>query len=206
MAQIEIEELHNAIRSLSGRLLVYGVVAFVVLAVLYIVWEVMHRRRRKPITREPDLTIDVPALGVAGPPAGAPQLEFYNLPVRLVAIVLAPVGRGRQLPPASQIHGVIDSIVPGLADVAVTHESLLYYWPTQLSPRGFAHAFFKHARLPGDGGKDTPWCSVAGTFKVRSRPVMAGLIMSADSSNSLSQMIIESESKWLDVLRIKRPQ
>ena len=200
----QFDQLHNFVRFSSGDLLWYAVIALVAVAILYVVWELIHRRRRKPLPEEPDLTIDVPALGLLSPPAGGPRLEFYHLPVRLAAIVLAPVGRVRRLPPADQIHGVIDAIVPGLDQVAVRHESMLYYWPQQLSPRGFAHSFFKHARLPGDRGRGTRWCSAAGVFKMRDQPLMAGLIMSTESDSSLSQVIIEMETKWLDLLRIKR--
>jgi len=200
----QFDQLRHFVRSCSGDLLRYAVIALAAVAVLYAVWRLVHRRRRKPVPPEPDLRIDVPALGLVSPPAGAPRLEFYHVPVRLAAIVLAPVGRVRRLPPADQIHSVIDAIVPGLDEVAVSHESMLYYWPVQLSPRGFAHSFFKHARLPGDRGRGTRWCSVAGVFKMGNQPLMAGLIMSTESENSLSQVIIEMETKWLDVLRIKR--
>ena len=152
------------------------------------------------------VTIDVASLDTAGPPPGAPTLEHYHLPMRLAAVVVAPAGRARPLPPQDQLAGVFESIVPGLAQVVATHNALIRCWPEQLSISGFAHAFFRHVRLPGDGGKGTPWSSAAGLVKVRGQSVMAGLLMVGRQPNTIGQMIVEQETKWLDVLRVKPPQ
>ena len=85
----------------------------------------------------------------------------------------------------------------------VAQQSMLYYWPNQLSSRGFAHSFFRQVPLPGDAGKGTPWCSAAGGFKHGDQSVMAGLIMAGERPNSFSQFVVESETKWLDLLRVK---
>jgi len=152
---------------------------------------------------EPVLTIDVAALGTGGPPPDGPVLEHYNVPVRLAAIVVAPAGRARALPPPEQLDAVFEAIVPGLSRVVAAHGPLVRRWPEQLSSTGFAHSFFRHAKLPGDGGKGTPWCSAAGTAKMHGQPVMAGLVMRSDEPNSLGQLVVEHETKWLDVLRIR---
>ena len=115
----------------------------------------------------PRSEVEVAALPERGPPEGPPVLEFYNLPVRLAAVVLAPVGPGRELPPGQaacpaagrhpagpgQGGGVAPAGDPPLAE--------------PVSARGFAHLFFSNARLPGQAGKGTPWSSVAGVVKVR---------------------------------------
>ena len=202
----QIERLPDTPRAFPVGLLVWSLSILAVAIVLSIVWNLIRRRRREQAINEPDLDIDVASLGEGGPAPGELQLEFYNLPMRLAGIVLAPVGRRRRLPPPDEMQAVIDSIVPGLAEVARAHRPVLYYWPTQLSPRGFAHSFFSHARLPGDAGKGTPWCSAAGVFRVDDQPVMAGLIMSAKSNNRFGQVIVELETKWLDLLRIRRQQ
>jgi hypothetical protein len=199
----QIDRFHDFVRSLNRELLLGGSVLLLVLAILYAVWEAIHRRRRRPVGRTPELAIDVSTLPAGGPPAAGPQIEFYNLPMRLAVIVVAPAGRVSRLPPLEEIHGVLDAIVPGLADVAVAQQSMLYYWPPQLSSRGFAHGFFRHVPLPGDGGKGTPWSAAAGGFKVGDQPFTAGLILTAASPNALGQVIVETDTKWLDVLRVK---
>ncbi len=200
-----INDLKDAAGSLGGDFLWYAVLAIAALVCLYILWRVRQRRGKLPPV-EPDLTIDVAALGTAGPPAGAPVLEHYNVPVRLAAVVVAPAGRARPLPPRDQLAGVFEAIVPGLARVVATHNTLVRCWPEQLSISGFAHAFFRHVRLPGDAGKGTQWCSAAGLVKIPGQSVMTGLLMVSRQPNSIGQMIVEHETKWLDILRVKPPQ
>ena len=202
----KLQQLKESAGSMIGDLVYYAVVAVVLLVILYIVWEVLKGRRRKFPEQVPELAIDVMSLGTGGPPPGAPVLEHYNVPVRLAAVVLAPAGRVRQLPPFDQLGDVFDAIVPGLAQVVSTHKTLIRRWPPQLSTNGFVHSFFRHAKLPGDAGKGTCWCSVAGVAKREGQPVMAGLVMSTESPNGLGQAIVEQEAKWLDILRIKRPE
>jgi hypothetical protein len=201
-----INDLKDAAGSLGGDLLRYAVVAVVALVALYILWKLLRRRPGKLPLVEPDLTIDVATLGTAGPPAGAPVLEHYHVPMRLAAVALAPAGRVHPLPPPDQLAGVFEAITPGLAQVVATHNTLVRCWPGQLSISGFAHVFFRYVRLPGDGGKGTQWCSAAGLVKVRGQPVMAGLLMFSRQPNSIGQMIVEHETKWLDILRVKPPQ
>jgi hypothetical protein len=175
----------------------------IVVLLFWLVWRLVRRRRRVAAPLAPDLKIVVADLGNDGPPPGPPVLEFYNLPMRVAAIVLAPVGRVRELPPDQQIPTLIEAIVPGLDKMAALHRPLIRRWPNQVSARGFAHLFFNNAKLPGDGGKGTAWSSVAGVFKVKGQPVMAGLVLRAAEPNSLGQTIIEEEYQWLGCLRVR---
>jgi hypothetical protein len=161
------------------------------------------RRRPASILLTPDLQLDVESLGEFGPPLGLPFLEFYNLPMRLAAVVLAPVGRTGELPAEDELLPLIGAVVPGLDKIASLHSPLIRCWPSQVSARGFAHAFFNHARLPGDGGKGTAWSSMAGMFKLKGQPVMAGLIFCAAEPNNLGQTIIDAEYQWLGCLRVR---
>jgi hypothetical protein len=186
------------------ELLYWAIPALAAAVVLYVAWKVLSRRRRQPPPEMPDLTLDIATLGEAGPPAGSPMLEYYHLPVRLAAVVLAPAGRMGQVPEPERVGETLDALVPGLSHVFHRHQPPVRFWPAQMSPRGFAHAFFGYARLPGDGGKGTHWCSLAGVFKVQGQPVMAGFIFRTAAPTNLGQGIIEQETKWLDVLRLRR--
>lgn len=199
-----VDKGKEAVSSLSvGELLAYALVVLAALLVLYILWRLLTKGRRELPPPPPELSIDVASLGTQPPPAGAPVLEHYNVPVRLAAVVLAPTGRVRQLPPPEELPGLIDHIVPGLAQVVVGHQPLIRRWPSQLSAEGFAHKFFAKVQLPGDRGKGTPWCSVAGRFEVGRQPLMAGLVMRAASSNNFGQSIVHREHEWLGILRVK---
>ncbi|MFH1924481.1 MAG: hypothetical protein ABIP48_31910, partial [Planctomycetota bacterium] len=200
-----IDDLNNVAGPLTGEWLPLAVVAIVGIVVFWIAWRLLKRRRGRLRRLEPDLTINVAALGTAGPPAGGFVLEHYNLPMRLAALVVAPAGRAHPLPPREQLGQVFEAIVPGLAQVVVMHDTLVRCWPEQLSTTGFAHSFFRHAKLPGDGGKGTHWSSAAGVAKVGGQSVMVGLVMRSELSNTLGQTIIERETKWLDLLRVKPP-
>src|SRR5262245_16888446 len=68
-------------------------------AVLLLVLLVYFWRRRKgpPPLREPALIVDLDGLDVP-PPEDGPALHCYGLPVRLAVLVLAPSGRGGEVP------------------------------------------------------------------------------------------------------------
>jgi len=197
------DPLNNLTDSVSNGLLPWGVLALVVLVLSYVVKRGFQLRRRKPEPPPRLPSIEVQGLSTAGPLPGPPVLEFYHLPVRLAAVLLAPVGRARELPPPQQIPELLDAVIPGLGKVFIKHRPIVRLWPSQLSPRGFSHGFFTHAPLPGDAGKGTPWCSVAGVFKHKDQPMVVGMVMRTDSPTSLGQTIVENETKWLDALRIR---
>lgn len=175
------------------------------LAAWWLLRAIFARRRAAPDAR-PDLAVDVSVLPDAPPPPGPPVLEFYNIPVRLVAVVLAPVGYATELPAREELSEVVDSIVPGLDAVAAAHEPLIRAWPRQVSSRGFAHAFFQNLRLPGEPGKKGMWSSAAGMFRVGEQPMMAGLVLRAEIPNRHGNVIIENENQWLGVLRVRLTQ
>jgi hypothetical protein len=199
----ELARLKDAIINAPANLAKYAIIAAVIFVILYVVLAVL-KKRRKPAEQAPDLGINVAGLSTQGPPPIGPALYYYSVPVRLAALVLAPVGRAQELPPVNRLDDLIDAVMPGLALVVAAHKPVVRRWPGQISSRGFVHTFFSQAKLPGEGGKGTPWCSAAGVFKIGKQPVMAGLVMRATVPTNLGQAIIEQEAQWLDVLRIKR--
>lgn len=181
---------------------VTGLAVFLAAVVLLFIAVVAFRRilgRRRQVRGriEPALTIDVARLSTAPPPSSGPGLTFYNVPVRLVAIVLAPAGRAGVLPDADGMPALLEAIIPGLADVVAAHQPVRLLWPEQLSGSGFAHSFFMHARLPGNAGKGTPLSSAAGMAKTHLGSVMVAMIVRADRPNSYGQQILETEGDWL---------
>lgn len=169
--------------------------------VLFIIFRVVYRKRPAPLAPTP-LRIDVAALGETGPPSRGPVLECYNVPVRLAAVVLAPVGRA-PLPAPEELGGVLEALTPGLRSVFVGHGTKVYQWPSQLSPRGFGRSLFAEAPLPGDHGRGTPWCALAGRIDSADRPLMIGFLLCAAAPNALGQILVDSPGKWLDILRVR---
>ncbi|MHB8899860.1 MAG: hypothetical protein ACYC6Y_14025 [Thermoguttaceae bacterium] len=170
------------------------IVVLVAVAIARRAWRRRHAVRGRI---EPELAIDVERLSVEAPPRSGPGLTFYNLPVRLVAIVLAPAGRAGVLPGPEGMPALLDAIVPGLAEVVAAHKPVRLLWPEQLSGSGFAHSFFIHVRLPGEGGKGTPLSSAAGIARTHLGSVMVAMVVRAERPNSYGQQILESEGDWL---------
>lgn len=166
-------------------------------------WGWRRRTRRPRVNRGHDLVVDVSALDDHGPSADGPRVEFYGTHVRLAVVVVAPGGRGGELPPHEMFPGLLEQLVPGMSAVLTHHKPLLRPWPTQLSSHGFAQAFFNHVALPGARGRGTRWCSLAGKLAVGDRVFLVGLVFCAAMPNSLSQLTVEHEGQWLDVLRIR---
>ena len=187
---------------ISVPLLIGAVAGALALLVGIAVIRALRRRRPAELPR-PDLSIDIRTLGDDGPPERGAKLEVYHLPMRLAALVLAPTGRGGTLPPQEQIPTIIDHIVPNLGEVFREHQSVLRLWPSQLSSEGFANTFFTNARLPGQGGKGTPWCAVAGRFEAEGQKYLVGMLLCAAAPNSLSQLTVQRDTQWLDLLRVR---
>lgn len=178
----------------------FTVVVVLLLLALIHLW---RRRRRAVWQRQRHLFLDVGELEAAGPPTEGPQLEFYGTPVRLAVVVIAPAGRHGDAPPAEVLPSLLDRLRPGMAGVVASHRPLIRTWPRQFSSHGFRQAFFNQVLLPGDRGKGTPWCSIAGKFQVGERLLLAGLVCCAQEPNALSQVPVQHEGQWLDILRIR---
>jgi hypothetical protein len=168
---------------------------------LYTLLRTLVRRKRSATKTVAEPEIDLAALATTGPPATGPTLHAYNVPMRVVVLVLAPVGRGNTLPATDQLPRIVDQIVPGLFAVAQAHQARIKLWPPQLSAQGFAAALFANLPLPGHRGKGTPWCAISGRFAAGDQSYLAGLVLRADAPNSLGQMTLAHEAQWLEVLR-----
>lgn len=185
-----------------------GAIAIGVVVIVIVLLAALGRRFRpgggSPALLDGKLTIDLSQEKVGGPPEQGPRLEYYGTPVRLAVLVLAPSGRGTQVPDASHLRGVVELLIPGLSEVLDFHQPVFRRWPEQLSAQGFSHAFSTHIELPGDKGKGSPWCSVAGRFDVGEGHLLAGLVCKAAKPNSLGQIVIQHEGLWHDVLRVRK--
>ncbi len=201
-----LEQAQEAAGSVSADLIKYAILALVAVIILLVLRRMFRRKKGVAPTLVPDLAVDIGALPTEGPSARPPVLEHYNVPVRLAVLVLAPTGRVRELPPIDRLPDFVDHILPGLADVLLVHKPLIRRWPPQLSSEGFARTFFAHVKLPGDRGKGTAWCSIAGRFKIGRETFMAGLLLRSDAKNNFSESIIREEHEWLGILRVKSGQ
>jgi len=172
-------------------------------AMVFVVRRLFRKRPSEKVDHREELAIDVAALPLGPPPKEGPQLEFYGTPVRLAALVLAPVGRSGEIPAPLDLASTLENLIPGFQEIVSLHEPQVVLWPHQLSSQGFLQAFFNLAALPGDHGKGTPWCSAAGKFEGGGQQYLAGLICCAAGPNSLGEMTIDKPGQWLSVLRVR---
>ncbi|MDA7951026.1 MAG: hypothetical protein MPJ24_06005 [Pirellulaceae bacterium] len=176
----------------------------VCLSVGLLVYFLFFHRKREEASSFQFEPLDLHALPQQGPPKTNYQLEFYNVPVRVAVLVLAPSGKNRPLPnDEADLRKMVDHLLPGLVNVLDLHQPKLVYWPAQLSTRGFTEIFKQYASLPGNLGQGTPWCTIAGRFEAVGTPYLAGFVLRSEEENGLSHFPIERSLQWLDVLRIK---
>lgn len=88
--------------------------------------------------------------------------------------------------------------------MVAAHQPQLHFWPAQVSAVGFSNSFYGKVALPGDRGKGTPWCGIAGRFTALGWQYLAGLVCCGDNATGLGQLVIEQEGQWHDVLRVKQ--
>ena len=180
-----------------------GIAAVAAVVVLVFLKRLLRGTGSASTTGQPDLRVDLTSIGDRGPDQGAARLEFYNTPVRLGVLVVAPLGRGHALPSNAELAQILNNLVPNLLSVINSHKPVLRRWPAQLSAKGFSHAFFTNVALPGDRGKGSPWCAIAGKFMADGDPFLVGLACCASQTNGLGHVVVEHEGQWLDVLRIR---
>lgn len=201
---MDASEFTIGIPAVDLPLLVLAAAAVVVVIVIFaVIIAVLRSRGRKPEPASLDLRINLADLPCGGPPEEGPRLEIYGTPVRLAALVLAPAGRNNQLPPADKLSETIEDLLPRLMAIITSHRPRLLRWPFQLSTQGFAHSFFNNVPLPGDRGKGTPWCCVAGRFESGDQQLLAGLVCTGAKPNSLSQITVAHVGQWMDVIRVR---
>ena len=198
-------EVAEGLISQAGDTLPYiilGVGAVAALLVIaFILLKLRGKKSQHQATTQP-LAVNFTSLCDDPPPESGARLEVYNVPMRLSLLALSPVVREGKIPPADQLPLVVDAIAPNLMQVMNQHQPDFRRWPPQLSSQGFAQVFFNTAPLP-DGGKNTPWCALAGRFDTPSGPMLAGLICVAATANAIGQVAINQPGQWLDILRVK---
>ena len=187
----------------ARQMILIGIAVFAAILAIALLRRLLRRSQGEPRDQLGFETIDISELADLGPPDAPVSIEYYHVPVRLALLVLAPVGRDGTLPESDQMPELIDQLVPGLMKILPAHQPLFRRWPPQLSSEGFTKAFFSHVKLPGDKGKGTPWCSIAGKFETENTQYLAGIVCRASARNSLSQITVDQPGKWLDVLRVR---
>ncbi len=189
--------------NLPTPLVVVIALAAVAVVALVLVTTLLRRKPESSASPSADLSIDLSALSVSGPDNPGPRLTYYGTPVQLVVLVLAPAGRGTAFPEKHELRHIVDRLIPNLSVILDHHRPIYRQWPEQLSTQGFSQSFFTNVQLPGDRGKGTPWCGIAGRFDMGEGHLLAGLVCKAAAPNGLSEIVVQHEGQWNDILRVR---
>jgi hypothetical protein len=204
-SQTPQQVLEETFLDMASKVSLWGAAGLtLLLLVAVLVLLVLRRRKVAPKDEPSPLKIDLASLGAHDPPKGTLILECHGVPVRLAALILAPVGRTASLPPPEKLPELVERIVPGLSEVVVRDKPRVCRWPPQLSPRGFVHLVFANAQLPGDRGRGTPWCTVAGKFQLASVQFLAALVLRSAEPTPWGEIIIEEPGHWGEALRVRK--
>jgi len=159
---------------------------------------------RKP-SREPQsrssFDLDLTSIERALADAVRFPLRVYHLPVRLGLVVVAPLGHEAGVVDVDAIPDLLDQAVPGLGKVQRELKAKTWVWPVQMSANGFRHALTAHLRVEGKDVKGSRWCLVTGRVVTQDHQYMWGLGLYSHEPNNLGCVAVESEFKWLDVVR-----
>ena len=178
-----------------------------VLSVALMVTAYLLLRKKRPasVAEEEidDRAIDVASLDASPPAASGPQLDVYGTPHRVAVVVMAPSGRSGSVPVKKELPALAEYLVPNLGAVLVAHQPRYVRWPPQLSTQGFVQSFFNKLSLPGDHGKATPWCSLAGKLEAHGQLYLVGLVCCAAAPNGLGEITVEHPGEWLQIVRAR---
>ena len=122
--------------------------AALLLTLVGALWLFVRRKRSSNLTaiHLDNMTIDLDALPLTSLPKGSVSLDVYGVPTHLAVLVLAPVGRGHDLPDKEQWRTLLEQLCPGFGRILDEHQPVFRRWPPQISSHGFNRAFFGNMR------------------------------------------------------------
>lgn len=183
----------------SPILIGVGLGLLIVGAIVY--FYVLPKRDEPPEVEPVEIAID-PMIPSGPKSLIGPEVRIYNVPVRIVAIVVAHAGRGHDTIGEDTLRGLMDHFLPQMMAVVRAHRPDVYRWPGQMSTRGFSQRFFAQAKLPGHHGEGTPWTAIAGRVDYEGAGYLIGLVCCADDDNPLGHILVEQKQQWTDIVRI----
>ncbi|WP_207396189.1 hypothetical protein [Bremerella alba] len=178
-----------------------GLILGLIIVGIVVYFYILPKKYEPPEVAPVEIAID-PKVASGPKSLLGPEVRIYNVPVRIVAIVVAPAGRGHDQMSEETLRSMMENFLPQMMAVVRAHRPDVYRWPGQMSTRGFSQRFFAQANLPGEHGEGSPWSAVAGRFDHQGSGYLVGLVCCADEDNPLGQILVEQKQQWTDIVRI----
>jgi len=184
----------------------WGLLCFGAFIVLLLFWAfaskfmgLFQRRPKKPV--EKNLVENLSEYPRLPPSTGDRRLLVEGVPVRLRLVVAAPAGVATKIN-SEAIVKLLDSVLPGLGDIAAHDRPRINIWPAQLSYEGFAHTFHRNTVPPEGEDQPSPWVTLAGQAMIGKHQVLLGLALQAIKPNTIGRKTLKAH-EWSSVLRVR---
>jgi len=176
-----------------------------VVGVLLVAWAALlyFRPARRKHSKLSQLSIQVDTSDLKGPNSlDGPQLLINKTPMRLLTVVIAPIGPKSPMPSLALSLQIISQTIFRFGDVFQHQQPNFRAWPGQPSIKGFEQQFFVQAALPGDQGKSTRWTAVCGKAFAKDQGYLIGLIGIAEQDNLHGRIVVEDD-RWGEVIEVR---
>lgn len=180
---------------------------FVVLALVAIGLLLFRIGGKKRVVQSPttNMTIDLEALPLPPLPGEAATLDIYSSPSQLAVLVLAPVGRGHDLPDQADWRPLLEQLCPGFTEILDQHQPVFRKWPAQISHAGFYRSFFANMRNQDSPTSTTQWYKLAGRLDWLNRQILVGIVAKSNQGTPLAPIQVEQSGKWREILKKGTP-
>lgn len=139
------------------------------------------------------------------PPAPAKtssrSLLVESVPARLRLVVIAPQTRSQAIT-AQQAEALLELVVKGLGNIAMTDKPRVRIWPHQLSIEGFGNTFHRLVTRPERDNQPSRWVVFAGQARAGKQMILLGLALQTDNETNLARRTLDADD-WTQLLTVR---
>ncbi len=157
-----------------------------------------HRHHTHPPAPQPRDRLSL--IGDAFTGLGPRQATVLGVPARLRLVVVAPTEPEAGAVPPAAVLGLLDTLLPGLGEVAGYDVPRVEVWGPQ--PENFPQAIREGVEFPEAAGQPSQWVIVAGTAATAGATLNVALALHA-SAVMPNRMIQVPQEKWSGVIGLR---